>query len=128
MRRSHAVFVALAPVLVAGAGCDAGTTKLLGSDYCSVPVTAPPPDLNVNPFYTQYLDGDGIPVLASSEVDARALVSACQIVRHMVRSRKDVRDAMVEQGQMVAIIGVNEVTTDIPEYRNLYQMFPGQDW
>ena len=21
-----------------------------------------------------------------------------------------------------------EVTTDVPEYRNLYQMFPGQDW
>jgi hypothetical protein len=35
---------------------------------------------------------------------------------------------MVRQHQSVAIIGVNEVTTDIPEYRNLYQIFPGQDW
>jgi len=128
MRRSHAVFVALAPVLVAGAGCDAGVTKLLGSDYCAVPVTAPPADLGVNAFYGKYLDGDGIPVLASSAVDDRALVGACQIVLHMVRSRKDVRDAMVQQGQIVAVIGVNEVTSDIPEYRNLYQMFPGQDW
>jgi hypothetical protein len=128
MRRSHAVFVALMPVLVAGTGCDAGTTKLLGSDYCSVPVMEPPPSLGVDSFYAKYLDGAGIPVLASSAVDDRALVGACQIVLHMVRSRKDVRDAMVRQDQSVAIIGVNEVTTDIPEYRNLYQIFPGQDW
>ena len=46
----------------------------------------------------------------------------------MLRARKDVRDAMISQHQSVAIIGVNEVTTDIPEYSNLYQIFPGQDW
>jgi len=28
----------------------------------------------------------------------------------------------------VAVIGVNEVTTQIPEYRNLNAMFPNQNW
>ena len=121
--------VALVLVVTAGTGCDAGTTKLLGSDYCAVPVMMPPPaDLGVDPFYRKYLNGDGIPVLSSAAVDDRAVVAACQIVLHMLRARKDVRDAMVSQHQSVAIIGVNEVTTDIPEYQNLYQIFPGQDW
>jgi hypothetical protein len=114
--------------MLAGIGCDAGTTKLLGADFCFVPVTAPPADLGLDPFYGKYLNGDGIPVLSSSAVDDRAVASACQIVVHMLRARKDVRDAMVRQHQMVAIIGVGEVTTNIPEYRSLYQIFPGQDW
>ena len=126
MRRSNAALLALA--LVGGAGCDAGTTKLLGSDYCAVPVMVPPAELGLDPFYTQYLNGDGIPVLASADVDDKAVVSACKIVLHMLRARKDVRDAMMRQHQSVAIIGVNEVTTDIPEYSSLYQIFPGQDW
>ena len=83
----------------------------------------------LDPFYSKYLDGNGIPVLASAAVsDDRAVVAACLIVVHMLRPRNDVRDAMISQQQRVAVIGVNEVTTDIPEYRNLYQMFPGQDW
>jgi len=127
MRYSQAFLAAL--VVAAGAGCDAGTTKLLGSDYCAVPVAAPPADLGADRFYAKYLDGDGVPVMSSSAVDDKAVVSACQIVFHMLRSRKDVRDAMIRQHQSVAIIGVNEVTTDIPEYRNLYQMYPNSsDW
>src|SRR4051812_38289679 len=118
----------MATVMVAGPGCDAGTTKSLGADFCAVPVEVPPSNLGVDTFYQKYLNADGIPVLSSSAVDNRAVVSACKIVRHMVRARKDVRDAMVRQHQTVAVIGVGEVTTDIPEYRNLYQIFPGQDW
>jgi hypothetical protein len=68
-------------------------------------------------------------VLASSAVDDKALVAACEIVKHMVRMRKDVRDAMMQQHQSVAIIGVGEVTTDIPEYSMLYKMYPNSsDW
>jgi hypothetical protein len=120
--------LAFALAFAAGSGCDAGTTKLLGADYCAVPVTPPPADLGVDPFYKKYLNGDGVPVLSSAAVDNRAVVSACQIVLRMLRARTDVRDAMVRQHQSVAVIGVGEVTTDIPEYRNLYQIFPGQDW
>lgn len=119
----------MATVTVGGPGCDAGTTKLLGADFCAVPVMTPPPaDVGVDAFYQKYLNGDGIPVLSSSAVDNRAVAAACQIVVHMLRARKDVRDAMVRQHQTVAVIGLDEVTTDIPEYRNLYQIFPGQDW
>ena len=88
----------------------------------------PPPSLGYDGFYHKYLDGNGIPVLASSAVDDRAVIAACKIVVHMVKERDDVRRALIDQHQSVAIIGVNEVTTDIPEYSNLYQLFPNQDW
>jgi len=115
-------------VLAAGAGCDAGETKSLGVDYCAAAPALPPADLGLDPFYQKYLDADGIPVLSSSAVDDRAVTAACQIVLHMVRFRDDVRLALIGQDQHVAVIGINEVTTQIPEYKNLYQMFQGQDW
>jgi hypothetical protein len=125
--RYAAAFVAI--VLAGGAGCDAGTTKLIGADFCAGAPAIPDPALGFDPFYQKYLDGNGIPVLASADVKDQAVIAACKIVVLMVKKSKDVRAALIKQHQRVAIIGVNEVTTDIPEYRNLYQMFPNSsDW
>src|SRR5262249_46882653 len=78
--------------------------------------------------YGKYLDARGVPVLSSSDVSDTAITAACTIAFHMLSTRDDVRDSMVRQNMSIAVIGINEVTTNIPEYRNLYQMFPGQDW
>jgi hypothetical protein len=120
--------LAAAAVLAAGVGCDAGTTKLIGAESCAVTPSAPPASLGVDSFYGKYLDARGVPVLSSAEVSDTALTTACTIAFHMLSARDDVRDAMIQGNMTIAVIGVNEVTTNIPEYRNLYQMFPGQDW
>jgi len=133
-RRPRLTFtvIAGAVVVLAGAatGCDAGKTKLIGADYptCQMAPVIPPASLGVSSFYGKYLDGSGIPVLASPNVADQAVVSACLIVTHMLVKREDVREAMINQGMSVAVIGVNEVTTQIPEYRNLNAMFPNQNW
>ena len=126
MRRS----LPIALLALAGAwGCDAGTTKLIGADFCSMAPARPPAALGVGAFYGKYLDASGVPVLSSSAVDDRAVVTACQTVTHMLSLREDVRRQMVRLNMSVAIIGVNEVTTQIPEYRNLYSMYPNtSDW
>ncbi|HVY36737.1 MAG TPA: hypothetical protein VHM31_02345 [Polyangia bacterium] len=124
---SSAFLVGLA---VCAAGCDAGETKLIGADYpaamCSVPVTAPP--AGTDAFYKKYLGANGIPVQASSAVSDRAVSQACLIVARMTSARADVRAQLIAQQQRVTLLGVNEVTTDVPEYSNLYTIFPGQDW
>jgi hypothetical protein len=125
MRRAIAAAIL---ALAAGAGCDAGKTKLIGADFCAYAPTPPPPSLGYDAFYGKYLDADGVPVLASADVDDQAVVAACQIVTHMLSLRADVQREMVRLDMSVAIIGVNEVTTDIPEYRYLNSMFPTQDW
>jgi hypothetical protein len=114
------------------AGCDAGETKLIGADYpaaaCAVPPRAPPSSLGADPFYGKYLDGAGIPVLSSARVSDQALTSACVLVVRMASARADVRQTMMGQGMRVAVIARDEVTTDIPEYRNLYTTFPDGKW
>jgi hypothetical protein len=118
-------------------GCQGGRTVWIGSDQppldgasslCTVAIAAPPASLGLDPFYAKYLDAGGIPVLASSQTGDTALRAACTIVAHMVSKRDDVRQAMIANGSLVAVIAKSEVTTDIPEYRDLYTAFPSSDW
>lgn len=115
---------------MAAVGCDAGKTKLIGADYpsCQTTPVPPPSSLGVPGFYGKYLDARGIPVLSSPAVADAALSTACTIVSHMLSARDDVRQAMINQNMTVAVLGRNEVTTDIPEYANLYSTNPGPDW
>jgi hypothetical protein len=127
-RRPLLVFVVVAGA--AAIGCDAGKTKLIGADYpnCQRTPVVPPPGLGVSSFYGKYLDARGIPVLSSADVADPALATACTIVGHMLSARDDVREAMIGQNMTVVVIGRNEVTTDIPEYANLYTTNPPDDW
>jgi hypothetical protein len=130
VRAGSRLLAALAAVgVAAAAGCDAGKTKLIGHDdpvaRCLRPPTAPP--AGTPAFYKKYLDGYGIPVMSSAAVSDTALASACQIAVNLVRFRVEVREEMIRERQRVAVLGVDEVTTNVPEYANLYSMFPG-DW
>ena len=44
-----------------------------------------------------------------------ALQAACTIVVRMLSKRDDVRQVMIGQQMRVAVIGENEVTTEVPE-------------
>jgi hypothetical protein len=119
--------------IVAGlASCDAGETKIIGADFpaaaCAVTPAAPPASLGAAPFYGKVLDANGIPVLSSAEVSDAALVSACVIVVRMAGARDDVRRTMIGQGMRVVVLARGEVTTDVPEYSDLYTTFPTGRW
>ena len=131
VRAGSRLVAALAVVgVAAGAGCDAGKTVLIGHEdpvaRCLLTPTAPP--AGTPAFYKKYLDGYGIPVMASAAVSDTALASACMIAVNLVRFRADVREELMRERQRVAVLGLDEVTTDVPEYANLYSMFPGPDW
>lgn len=92
------------------------------------PISAPPEsffrlvrerDRDVaRPFYTKYLDVQGMPVAASKEVADAALQRTYHIVTHLLAGRPDIIQAMVSNGMYLIIIGKDQVYTDMPEYRN----------
>jgi hypothetical protein len=112
--------------------CDGGTTQTIGSHDafagCGATPTAPPAGLGLHPFYVKYLDGYGSPVVSSANVSDQALLAACRITGNMVSAREDVRQALARNNHRVAVIAANEQTTDIPEYADLYTVFPNTDW
>jgi hypothetical protein len=81
-----------------------------------------------DPFYTKYLSGYGTPVVSSAKVSDQALRLACRITGSMVSARADVRQALANNRFHVAVLATTEVTTDIPEYADLYAAFPATDW
>lgn len=67
-------------------------------------------------FYKKYIDIDGLPVVASDQVDDLALQRTYQIVKGMLAGRPDILQAMVKDGMYLIIIGKDQVYTDMPEY------------
>jgi hypothetical protein len=113
------------------AACDGGTTQIIGADAAGIAcrkIPAPPPSGRFPPFYEKYLDATGIPVLSSSQPDDEVLVQACTIAVHMLSARDDVREAMIRLDMRIGAIAIGEVTTDLPDYSDLYAAFPGTNW
>jgi len=130
--RSRGGRALLGAALLVLSACDAGETLDIGADArsaaCNAPPTAPPAALALDPFYAQYLDAAGIPVVSSAAVPPQALALSCLTVEHMLKQRPDVQQAMVTLDMRVAVIARGEVTTDLPEYADLNTAYPGTNW
>lgn len=87
-----------------------------------------PKSLGLDEFYKKYRDAGGIPVVASEDVPDEALERAKEIALHMLSKRLDIREQLVSNKLRIGVMGRNEVTTDIPEHRDLNTVFPGTDW
>lgn len=90
----------------------------------NIPEPSPPPDFvrkgyNLDPFYQQWIDVEGLPVLASANVSPYALKEAAWLIRQMLEHRQDILQALVHNEIRFVVIAYNQMTTQIPEYRNL---------
>ena len=87
----------------------------------SIPEPVPPPPtvrdaFDLDPFYQQWIDVEGFPVVASEKVNPYALKEAAWLIRQMIGHRPDVLQALVQNKIRFTVIGYTELTTDIPEY------------
>lgn len=89
---------------------------------------APQEKNNTPAFYTQRLETQGFPIVASENVNPYALKEAAYLVDQMLAKRHDIRQAMIKSGARLCIIAHNEFTTDLPEFKrfaNFPAKFPG---
>lgn len=75
-------------------------------------------------FYTQRITAGGYPIVASKNVNPYALQEAAYLVDLLLAKRPDVRQAMIQSGSRLCIIGWNEFTTDQPEFARLAKAPP----
>jgi len=82
-----------------------------------------------DPFYAKELSVAGMKVRSSQSVSDAALLKAAEMLS-VILPRSDVLKRMLRQGATVAVIGMNEATTDIPEHRYLKGTltFDGRDF
>jgi hypothetical protein len=77
-----------------------------------------PPPAGLDPFYAKSVDAAGIPVSSSRAVPDQALQVARRMMVAMLARRPDVARQLVKSGQRVMVMGVDELTTDVPEQRD----------
>lgn len=83
------------------------------------PVSRPPAQLRLDPFYAKHVNASGLPVVGSSKVSSYALKEAAYLVDHMLAHRSGIRDALIRNRVRVAVMAYSERTTEIPEHRDL---------
>ena len=88
-----------------------------------IPEPVPPPStvrayFDLDPYYEQWIDVGGLPVLASAKVNPYAVKEAAWQIRQMIGHRPDILQAMVQNKARFSIIPHTEIITDIPEYRS----------
>lgn len=93
-----------------------------------LPEPTPPPHavreaFGLDPFYQQWIDVGGVPVLASAKVNPYAVKEAAYLISQMVGHRPDLLKAMAEKRVRFSVMAYNEMTTQIPEHSYLGPSF-----
>ena len=89
-------------------------------DVNNIPEPVPPPQavrdfFGFSPFYQQWVNVEGFPVLSSEKVNPYALKEAAWLIWHMTRHRPDLLQVFAQSRVRFSITAHNEVTSDIPE-------------
>ena len=89
----------------------------------NIPEPVPPPftvrdAFELDPFYQQWIDVGGFPVVASEKVNPYALKEAAWLIWQMIGHRPDVLQALVQNRVRFSVIGYTELKAEIPEYRH----------
>ncbi len=127
-RRAVPVLSSLALLLLAACSAPAAPTTVQLQNACggSTPL---PGGLHLDPFYEKYCMAGALPIVASAVVPDAALQRAKVIVTKMLtKIPPGAVQAIAADHVRVGVIGVQQVTTDMPEYADLYTAFPGTDW
>ena len=87
----------------------------------TIPDPVPPPrsvrdTFELDPFYQQWIDVEGLPVVASEKVNPYAVKEAAWQIWQMIGHRPDVLQALVQKKVRFSIIAHNELISEIPEY------------
>ena len=89
--------------------------------------TEPPPTVRekfgMSPFYQQWIDVEGFPIVASEKVNPHAIREAAWLVKHMVGHRPDLLHALAKNSVRFSIMAYDEMTTQIPEHSDLHPDF-----
>ena len=90
----------------------------------------PPPTtvretFNLDPFYEQWIDVEGLPVVASAKVNPYAVKEAAWLIRQMIGHRQDILQALAQNNVRFVVMAYNELTTQIPAQRPTTRLLLG---
>ena len=93
-------------------------------DITNIPEPVPPPAavrdfFDLTPFYQQWINVGGFPVLASAKVNPYALKEATWVIWQMIGHRPDILKATAQDRQRLSVVSFDESLGDLPEYERI---------
>lgn len=82
-------------------------------------VSVVPPAFGFNSFYKKYLNASGLPIVGSEDISDDAFYKTREVILMMLKKVPSIKNKLIENNARIAIIGRNELTTDLPEYKEL---------
>lgn len=76
-------------------------------------------EFNLAPFYRQWIDVGGLPVVASEKVHPSALRECAWLIRKVTSHKPEITRALGKAKVRFSVMAWNEFTTDIPEHSDL---------
>jgi xylan 1,4-beta-xylosidase len=73
----------------------------------------------LDPFYQQYVDAGGLPILSSAKVSPAGLLEAAYLIDQVLANRDDVRQEMIKRRVRFVVMAPTEMTTDVPEQSHM---------
>jgi len=105
------------------------TTVAVETGYAPCAVTSPPPGIDdAGGFYQKYCDANGQPVLAPAEVPDRAVEWVRYQALELLKRLPNAAQAMIRNGSRIVVKSRAQVLTDLPEYSELYSLYPDYAW
>lgn len=94
------------------------TSDLLLNDSVSS-VSDVPAVFMFDKFYKKYLNAAGLPIIGSGAVSDEAFYKTREVILMMLEKCPSIKARLIDNNARIAIIGKNELTTDIPEYSGM---------
>ena len=93
-------------------------------DVNNIPEPVPPPKevrdfFDLDPYYQQWINVSGFPVLASVEVSPYALKEAAWVIWQMIGHRRDILKVIAQDTQRLSVLSINESLGDLPEFKRI---------
>ena len=74
---------------------------------------------DLDPFYQQWIDVEGFPVIASAKVNPYAVKEAAWIVRQMIGHRPDILKVQADHQERLSVLAIDESMSNLPEYERV---------
>ncbi|MEM8922062.1 MAG: hypothetical protein AAGD35_01075 [Actinomycetota bacterium] len=114
---------AVTPETTAGRQQSGGSSTIVGCTAGPIPDVA-----GLDPFYVQGCRIQNFWVVAGEPVDPAAVEAAADLVSAFFEADPLLGRVLADSGVRLGVIGAEQRTTDMPEYRDLYEAFPDVDW
>ena len=90
-------------------------------DVTNIPEPVPPPQavrdfFELSPFYQQWINVGGFPVIASARVNPYAVKEAAWVIWQMIGHRKSILKNLGRHGDQLSVLAIDESWGDLPEY------------